>query len=154
MRPGWTRSVMPARAIGHVSAGRTDSGLVGGPFRCGRRPPGDAFAEVADLALMNELNRHYGSVTKSQSTTSVTSCNSGSARFASGGAANLVGHYMTTGDVCIAAYSARLRCSWGTAGRKRTLVRGRRVRGRWPGLSARTRTDLFGDRVRCWPTCP
>jgi hypothetical protein len=127
---------------------------MGFPFRCGRRPPGDAFAEVADLALMNELNRHYGSVTKSQSTTSVTSCNSGSARFASGGAANLVGHYMTTGDVRIAAYSARLRCSWGTAGRKRTLVRGRRVRGRWPGLSARTRTDLFGDRVRCWPACP
>src|ERR1035437_10235004 len=81
MRLGWTRSVMPAGAIGHVSAERTDSGLVGGPFRCGRRPPDDAFVEVADLALMNELNRHYGSVTKSQSTTSVTSCNSGSARF-------------------------------------------------------------------------
>jgi len=27
-----------------------------------------------------------------------------------------------------------------SAGRRRTLVRGRRVRGRWRGLSARTRT--------------
>lgn len=33
-----------------------------------------------------------------------------------------------------------------SAGRRRTLVRGRRVRGRWRGLSARTRTDLVGPR--------